>query len=98
MGGFDAWRDAGLPLLLDSALTFRVPGRATPVQLMGIQWGDLMKGSEIGHTGEEADRTYRVYSADATAASVRLRYSPSSARMATGSPEAHAKAKKSSRP
>lgn len=29
-----------LPFLLDGQLEFRIPGRATPVQFLGISWGD----------------------------------------------------------
>jgi len=32
-------RTAGLPLLIDQARTIRVPGRQTPIQLLGLCWG-----------------------------------------------------------
>ena len=33
-------RSAGLPILIDEARTIQVPGRQTPVQLLGLCWGD----------------------------------------------------------
>jgi predicted MPP superfamily phosphohydrolase len=32
-------RSAGLPILIDEAQTIRVPGRQTPIQLLGLCWG-----------------------------------------------------------
>jgi len=64
-------KDAGLPLLLDEATTFRIPGRATPVQMLGMTWGDLRRGYEIGgHYGREANRTYRYYTKETMAAAL----------------------------
>lgn len=51
---------AGLPLLLDDTAIFKVPGRATPVQMMGITWGQLVPGSEFGHLGAAGKRLYRA--------------------------------------
>lgn len=65
-------RDAGLPLLLDETKTFRIPGRSTPVQMLGISWGELKRGSEMGRSGRDRDRRFRVYSDEATAASLHL--------------------------
>jgi predicted MPP superfamily phosphohydrolase len=74
MGGSDRFEkqmlDAGMPLLLDESRTFTVPGRATPVQMMGISWGVMMRGSEQGRIGREARRWYRKPSDEATAASI----------------------------
>jgi predicted MPP superfamily phosphohydrolase len=64
-------KSAGLPLLLDESGVFTVPGRRTPVQMMGISWGELKRGSEMGRIGREARRWYRKPSDQMTAASVR---------------------------
>jgi hypothetical protein len=64
-------KDAGLPLLLDEAMTFRVPGRTTPVQFLGTTWGDLLSGRELHRTGSERDLWFREYSNEARDASVR---------------------------
>jgi hypothetical protein len=66
-----AMLDAGLPLLLDGARTVRAPGRATPVQLMGIAWGEMKYGRELGRGGRYADRRYRDPSEARTAEAVR---------------------------
>ena len=66
----EAMLEAGLPLLLDSTLTFRIPGRLTPVQFSGISWGERKRGSEMGRTGKDARRMFRVYSQPETAASI----------------------------
>jgi predicted MPP superfamily phosphohydrolase len=63
-------RDAGLPLLLDESATFTVPGRRTPVQMLGITWGVLKRGSEMGRMGREASRWYRQTNDQNTAASI----------------------------
>jgi predicted MPP superfamily phosphohydrolase len=52
-------------------MLFTVPGRRTPVQMMGISWGELKRGSEMGRIGREARRSYRQSSAEAMTASVR---------------------------
>jgi predicted MPP superfamily phosphohydrolase len=65
-----AMLEKGLPLLLDDARTFRVPGRATPVQLLGITWGELKFGRDMGMAGRAATKKYRDYSKEATAASL----------------------------
>ncbi|MDB5318394.1 MAG: putative hydrolase [Phycisphaerales bacterium] len=74
MGGADRFegemRDAGLPLLLDESAVFTVPGRQTPLQMMGIAWGELKRGSEIGRVGREARRWYRETTKEATDASI----------------------------
>src|SRR5207237_3224321 len=64
-------RDAGLPLVLDESLTCRVPGRATPVQFLGIAWGELRRGYEIGRRGDEARRRFRMPAAAAWAVSIQ---------------------------
>lgn len=67
----DAFRDAGLPLLLDEAKTFRIPGRATPVQFLGTTWGELKSGVELHRHGEERGSWFREYSNEARDDSVR---------------------------
>jgi predicted MPP superfamily phosphohydrolase len=75
MGGADRFegqiRDAGLPLLLDETKVLRIPGRATPIQMMGITWGDLKRGSDLGRIGREARRWYRKPSKEHTEASIQ---------------------------
>jgi uncharacterized protein len=63
-------RDAGLPLLLDESAVFTVPGRKTPLQMMGISWGVLRRGSDMGRIGHEASRWYRETNDQNTAASI----------------------------
>lgn len=63
-------KDAGLPLLLDEAMTVRVAGRATPVQFLGITWGNLKFGSQIHRHGRERNRRFRVESDETAAESV----------------------------
>ena len=49
---------AGIPLLLDETMTLRVPGRATPVQLLGMRWspkGNPPNGGAGGRRGGEAN-------------------------------------------
>lgn len=64
-------KDAGLPLLLDEAKTFRIPGRATPVQLLGTTWGELKSGAELHRIGKERGYWFREYSNAARDESVR---------------------------
>jgi predicted MPP superfamily phosphohydrolase len=64
-------RDAGLPLLLDEAVTYRVPGRATAVQFLGITWGDYVLGKHVGQFGRRADQRYREWTMDAAEESIR---------------------------
>jgi predicted MPP superfamily phosphohydrolase len=71
-GAFEAdIKDAGLPLLLDEAMTFRIPGRTTPVQFLGTTWGELMSGRQLHRAGKERDYWFREYSNEARDASVR---------------------------
>lgn len=65
------FRDAGWPLLLDETRVFKVAGRATPVQMMGVVWGELKLGKEIGQWGKAARIMHRVPSEEALADSVR---------------------------
>jgi uncharacterized protein len=65
-----AMLEKGLPLLLDDARTFRVPGRRTPVQFLGINWGELKFGREMGMAGRAATKKYRDYTKEATEASL----------------------------
>lgn len=68
----DELKRAGLPLLLDESMTIRLPGRATPLQFLGITWGEWRFGWEIGRTlRRERNRKYRVRHEETTAASVR---------------------------
>jgi predicted MPP superfamily phosphohydrolase len=75
MGGTERFegpvRDAGVPLLLDATATFNVPGRSTPVQFMGITWGELKTGREMGKIGREGRRMYRDPKKEVTDASIR---------------------------
>jgi hypothetical protein len=65
-------KDAGLPLLLDESMTIRLPGRPTPLQFLGITWGEWRFGWEIGRTlRRERNRRYRVRHEETTIASVR---------------------------
>ena len=66
-----AVRDAGLPLLLDESATFRIPGRATPVQCLGIAWGDSRLGREIGYFGWKGSLRFRHPSVRSRSDSVR---------------------------
>ena len=69
--GFEgAMKSAGAPLLLDEQQTFHIPGRVTPVQLLGITWGDLKKGREMGRHGRSAEVLFRDPTPEAQAASV----------------------------
>ena len=71
--GFErAVKGAGFNLLLDEEKTFDLPGRRTPVQFLGVTWGELLPGRLLGRTGKNADKLYREYSKDAAADSVRL--------------------------
>lgn len=67
----DDFRDAGLPLLLDEATTFRIPGRTTPVQFLGTTWGELKSGAELHRHGKERGYWFREYSNEARDESVR---------------------------
>jgi predicted MPP superfamily phosphohydrolase len=61
---------AGLPLLLDSSMVVRAPGRATPIRLGGITWGKLVPGRELGQLGEAGRRMMRKNDDAAMAESV----------------------------
>jgi predicted MPP superfamily phosphohydrolase len=65
------FRDAGWPLLLDETKVIKVAGRGTPIQMMGIAWGELRLGKEIGEWGKSAKKMHRVPSEEAMADSVR---------------------------
>jgi predicted MPP superfamily phosphohydrolase len=64
-------RDAGLPLLLDETKTINLPGRTTPIQMLGVSWGELKRGSDLGRIGREARRMYRKHSDARTAESIQ---------------------------
>jgi predicted MPP superfamily phosphohydrolase len=64
-------RDAGLPLLLDESKTINLPGRTTPIQMLGVAWGELKRGSDLGRIGREARRMYRKHSNARTAESIQ---------------------------
>jgi hypothetical protein len=64
-------KDAGLPLLLDETKSFHVPGRATPVQFLGITWGELKSGVELKKVGRERNTFHREYGNAPRDASVR---------------------------
>lgn len=64
-------RDAGLPLLLDETRTFRVPGRTTPVQMLGATWGELKWGRDMGRHGKDANKRFRDPTTEAMEASVK---------------------------
>jgi hypothetical protein len=59
-----AVKDAGWPLLLDEAMTIRVPGRATPVQFLGATWGELLWGWQLKRWGRDAKLRFREPSKD----------------------------------
>ena len=63
---------AGMPLLLDESRAFRIPGRATPVQFLGMTWGELKTGRELQRIGRDRNRRFRIYSDEANAESLRL--------------------------
>jgi hypothetical protein len=63
--------DAGFPPLLDQARTFRIPGRTTPIQFLGIAWGYLRSGAELDLSGEDRYRHYRKPSEEARWASIK---------------------------
>jgi len=44
-------RSAGFPLLLDEAMTIQLPGRATPLQFLGMSWGELLLGNQLHKIG-----------------------------------------------
>jgi len=58
-------------LLLDDHKVFNVKGRSTPVQMLGITWGELKKGKELGHWGKDAEEWNRVSSEEYTQRVVR---------------------------
>jgi predicted MPP superfamily phosphohydrolase len=64
-------RAANLPLLLDDQATFAVRGRPTPVQVLGVTWGEPKSHAELTPIGGDPDRTLRVYTEQATARAVR---------------------------
>ncbi|HEY2589187.1 MAG TPA: metallophosphoesterase [Tepidisphaeraceae bacterium] len=66
-----AVKDAGLPLLLDESKTFRLPGRPTPVQCLGITWGELKTGAQLHRHGRDRNRLFREPTDEAREASVR---------------------------
>lgn len=66
-----AMKEANAPLLLDEGRTFRIPGRATPVQFLGITWGESKLGRELGRHGKHANTIYRDPTGASRAASVR---------------------------
>jgi len=63
-------RNAGFPLLLDEAKSFRLPGRATPVQFLGMTWGDLIPGSKLHKIGRARQYNYREPSDEARVDSI----------------------------
>jgi predicted MPP superfamily phosphohydrolase len=62
---------ARLPLLLDETMTFRVPGRRTPVQMMGITWGEPRLGRDVGQVGKMAARHFRIPTDEWTADTIK---------------------------
>jgi predicted MPP superfamily phosphohydrolase len=64
-------KDAGLPLLLDESKTIRVAGRATPVQILGVTWGETVLGREVHRHGKDANLRFRKSSAQALVNSVQ---------------------------
>lgn len=65
------YKNAGWPLLLDESKVFKLPGRVTPVQMLGITWGELKLGSEIGQWGKAGKLMHRHPTDEAMAASIR---------------------------
>jgi uncharacterized protein len=64
-------KDAGLPLLLDESKTFRLPGRKTAVQCLGITWGELKTGAQLHRHGKDRYRLFRDPTDAAREASIR---------------------------
>jgi predicted MPP superfamily phosphohydrolase len=64
-------QDAGMPLLLDESRVCHVPGRSTPVQFLGIAWGEIKLGSQIRSRRKDRNKRYRVASDYATGVSLR---------------------------
>ncbi len=54
-------RDEGLPLLLDEEKTFHVPGRVTPVQILGLCWGGPMPSDRTTLRYTDDGHPRRVY-------------------------------------
>ena len=65
------YKNAGWPLLLDENKVFKLPGRVTPVQMLGISWGELRLGSEIGQWGKAGKLMHRHPTDEAMAASIQ---------------------------
>jgi predicted MPP superfamily phosphohydrolase len=61
----------GCPLLLDDGVTFRVPGRATPVQMLGITWGRVISGVEARQVGRARLLNYREFTPETMVDSVK---------------------------
>lgn len=55
-------KDQGMPLLLDESMVAIPRGPQWPIQLMGITWGELQWGRDIGREGKDRDVRFRVYS------------------------------------
>jgi predicted MPP superfamily phosphohydrolase len=64
-------KDAGLPLLIDESVTYRVPGRATAVQFLGIPWGEFVLGKHVGQFGRRATQRYREWTKEAGEESIQ---------------------------
>jgi predicted MPP superfamily phosphohydrolase len=64
-------KSARLPLLLDESMTFSIPGRATPVQFLGISWGELITGKQLQKVGKARNHFFREPSDSARADSVQ---------------------------
>jgi len=65
------YKNAGWPLLLDESKVFKLRGRVTPVQMLGITWGELRIGSEIGEHGKSGKLMHRHPTDEAMAASIQ---------------------------
>jgi len=72
-------KDRELPLLLDESMLCRIPGRATPVQFLGVTWGELRHGSGLA-VGEERKKRYRTFDKGATKKSLQTLISEREAR------------------
>jgi len=72
VNSLDGKSSAELPLPPDESETIQLPGRRTPVQLLGLSWGELRTGREAGRRGKEARLRFRMHSDQATAMHLTL--------------------------
>lgn len=67
-----AMRDLSVPLLLDETMTVRIPGRSTPIQMLGLAWGPLEAEKTLLGAAPEVPTQYgRSWTLDACRAATR---------------------------